>query len=470
MNKNNLILLTALIIISLCGESVLLANMSSGEMNMMRDNVFPENSGRSEPAVTIIARPAYVDISEETSRSAIKVKGENFPEATVRYRIINGDNQYNCWDYESQVFVSSTNYADGPQVPGDMIEEAVWWIFYERGSNISTEAVLSFRVGPDYDEELLSIELPDASAIVDYFTLNLDYSNSDPPLRNNADVTLGQAVNENEFLSSVNFKLEIDLEQDTLPIRIDNSEIITQIISSGITGNTVHQVTTVIGEWPGDTTIIVPSGDEEDDDQPVELSSFTASVTANSFVELQWISQTETNMLGYNVFRSSSEVLNEAVIMNTSIINAHNSSQQQVYIYEDVHVDIGETYYYWLQSVDLDLTNEFHGPVSITVQEEEMIEPPVYRTKLYNNYPNPFNPVTTINYSLSEDVDMMELKIYNIQGQLVQTLREGHHKKGEYCVNWDGLDYLGKPVSSGIYFYRMSTPFYDKAYKMMILK
>jgi hypothetical protein len=105
-------------------------------------------------------------------------------------------------------------------------------------------------------------------------------------------------------------------------------------------------------------------------------------------------------------------------------------------------------------------------PVSVEEDLTAVIEP----VKLYN-YPNPFNPETTIKYSLQEDVESMELRIYNIRGQLVRTLIEGApHQKGEYQVIWDGKNDSGRPVTSGVYFYRMTTPDFDQFNKMLLLK
>jgi hypothetical protein len=203
---------------------------------------------------------------------------------------------------------------------------------------------------------------------------------------------------------------------------------------------------------------------------PVELSSFTANVTANMFVELQWIAETETNMLGYHVYRGDSNTLSESYQITGQPIPATNSSEPHSYTYVDEDVLSGNTYYYWLQTIDLDLTHSFHGPVAVTLEDDPEVPDPVFTTALNQNFPNPFNPETTIEYSLREDAEMMELKIYNVLGQLVKTIHAGPQTQGEHTVVWDGRDNSNRNVTSGIYFYRMSTPSYNKIYKMMLLK
>lgn len=88
---------------------------------------------------------------------------------------------------------------------------------------------------------------------------------------------------------------------------------------------------------------------------------------------------------------------------------------------------------------------------------------------LHKNYPNPFNPVTTISFILHKEM-RCNLDIYNIKGQKVKTLYNGVSVAGTQKVVWDGTDDIGKPVSSGLYYYRLSTPQGVQTRKMLLLK
>jgi len=88
---------------------------------------------------------------------------------------------------------------------------------------------------------------------------------------------------------------------------------------------------------------------------------------------------------------------------------------------------------------------------------------------MLNNYPNPFNLSTTINYSLSKD-GLVKLSIYNIRGQLVTKLVTNPQTKGTYKVTWNGTDQTGKRVSPGLYFYRIETNGKTLTNKMILLK
>jgi hypothetical protein len=76
------------------------------------------------------------------------------------------------------------------------------------------------------------------------------------------------------------------------------------------------------------------------------------------------------------------------------------------------------------------------------------------RTMLFKNYPNPFNPSTTIRYALSEDMHVT-LTVYNTLGQLVATLVDQDQQPGYREVVWNGTNDFDQKVASGIYIYRM---------------
>jgi hypothetical protein len=89
---------------------------------------------------------------------------------------------------------------------------------------------------------------------------------------------------------------------------------------------------------------------------------------------------------------------------------------------------------------------------------------------LANNYPNPFNPATTIKYALPE-ASNVTLEVYNVVGQVVRTLVADHQNAGRYVVQWDASNDSGHSLSSGIYFYRlMAGGEFLEVKKMLLLK
>jgi ABC-type dipeptide/oligopeptide/nickel transport system permease subunit len=90
-------------------------------------------------------------------------------------------------------------------------------------------------------------------------------------------------------------------------------------------------------------------------------------------------------------------------------------------------------------------------------------------TELLANYPNPFNPETVIRFTVEFPTDV-SIDIYNVKGQRVHTILDGHVGAGYHQVVWDGTDDLGRDVSSGIYFYRMNAGEYSSIRKMLLMK
>jgi len=88
---------------------------------------------------------------------------------------------------------------------------------------------------------------------------------------------------------------------------------------------------------------------------------------------------------------------------------------------------------------------------------------------LGQNYPNPFNPSTTISFTMPKTANV-NLSIYNVKGQLVNTLVNGSKAFGNHSVVWNGKDVNGNDVPSGIYFYRLSTDDSVETKKMMLMK
>ncbi|HPR17180.1 MAG TPA: C25 family cysteine peptidase [Candidatus Cloacimonadota bacterium] len=91
-------------------------------------------------------------------------------------------------------------------------------------------------------------------------------------------------------------------------------------------------------------------------------------------------------------------------------------------------------------------------------------------TSLNGNYPNPFNPETTISFSTTESSAHTEICIYNLKGQKVKQLVDAQFSAGQHSVVWYGKDDNGKPVSSGIYLCKMKAGNYQNTRKMILLR
>ncbi|MBC8385135.1 MAG: T9SS type A sorting domain-containing protein [Candidatus Cloacimonetes bacterium] len=204
---------------------------------------------------------------------------------------------------------------------------------------------------------------------------------------------------------------------------------------------------------------------------PVELSTFTAVYTNGSSL-LEWTTQTESNNMGWNIYRSETG-LEDGVQVNGHLIHgAGTSTEPTYYVFADeTPTVIGTTYNYWLESRDYSGNDEIYGPISLTIPEQNQENPDVPDTAISKarNYPNPFAPNTEISFSLGQPAHV-SLTIYNIKGQEIVRLFNGYHTDGEFRKTWNGRDMNGKEVSSGIYTYIIKAGAEEQIGKMILTK
>jgi flagellar hook assembly protein FlgD len=84
--------------------------------------------------------------------------------------------------------------------------------------------------------------------------------------------------------------------------------------------------------------------------------------------------------------------------------------------------------------------------------------------------PNPFNPVTSVEFDVPDEGGPLNISVFDVAGRLVTTLYSGHHEPGTHSVTWDGRDTRGRSVASGIYFARLSAGEFQASRKMVLLK
>jgi len=172
-----------------------------------------------------------------------------------------------------------------------------------------------------------------------------------------------------------------------------------------------------------------------DDAVPVELASFTASVSEYD-VTLNWVTGTEVNNQGFEIERNSGNGFE-----NIGYVAGFGTSSE-THSYEFVDVSLNEgTYSYRLKQLDLDGTFEYSDVIEVDFTVNEFA--------LAQNYPNPFNPSTIINFSLAVD-SKVNLKVFDVLGQEVANLISSDLVAGSHNV-----DFNASGLNSGVYFYRI---------------
>ena len=187
---------------------------------------------------------------------------------------------------------------------------------------------------------------------------------------------------------------------------------------------------------------------------PVELSAFTGKVVDEKEVKLNWITKTEVNNYGFNVERR----INEGEWNSITFIEGHgNSNSPKEYSYTDNDLSVGGSkFQYRLKQVDSDGKFEYSDVVEVEVVPTKF--------ELSQNYPNPFNPSTTIRFSLPKET-RLKINIYNMLGELVETLAEGNYEAGYHKVTFNASS-----LPSGAYVYRIESPDFVQVRKMVLIK
>jgi len=130
------------------------------------------------------------------------------------------------------------------------------------------------------------------------------------------------------------------------------------------------------------------------------------------------------------------------------------------------------TYYASVQAIDNSFVgSEFSAEISFEITESSVNADDMspILTRLQGNYPNPFNPTTTIAFDLAAETQV-SLEVYNAKGQKVKTVLQENLAAGAHSIVWDGKDSNNRAVASGVYFYQLQAADYTKTKKMMLLK
>ena len=187
----------------------------------------------------------------------------------------------------------------------------------------------------------------------------------------------------------------------------------------------------------------------EPDNIPVELSSFSATVNSNN-VMLKWITATELNNKGFEIERNTplntlSRGENGVVWKNIGFVNGKGTTtESSFYSFTDIGLKPGK-YNYRIKQIDFNGTFKYYN-----LAETVEINSP-NKFELSQNYPNPFNPRTTIRFQLPTKANVT-LKIFDVLGSELETLLNQELDEGYHKIDFDAGE-----ISSGIYFYQLST-------------
>jgi hypothetical protein len=187
---------------------------------------------------------------------------------------------------------------------------------------------------------------------------------------------------------------------------------------------------------------------------PVAISSFNAMPT-NGGVKIQAsFYSTLADAKFVNVYRANGRG------DDFQTLTTVNAPENGKFSFVDKSVVAGGAYRYKIGVIEGD--NEYLSPVAD-------VRLPGAKITLDQNVPNPFNPETTIRFSLPSS-ERVTLNVYSASGALVRTLVDGVQPTGSHSFTWNGVDNRGNAVSSGVYFYRLTAGKFNDTRKMVLLK
>lgn len=189
---------------------------------------------------------------------------------------------------------------------------------------------------------------------------------------------------------------------------------------------------------------------------PVTLISITATVSKNN-VSLTWITENEINNAGFEVQRML--LKDKAIWSKVGYVEGSGTTfEPKTYTFEDKKVRVGK-YYYRLKQIDYN--NHFELYEFGNVVE---IAPPG-KFEVSQNYPNPSNPSSKIDFTLPVDAHVT-LVVFDITGRLIRTLLNNEYK----TADWYTIKFDGSSLASDIYFYRLMTGSDIVTKKMLLIK
>ena len=399
----------------------------------------------------MLHRPERMDMSTADSESVVLVQASGYSGSALRFRILGSQgssDEMQAWDHVNNAWIGSGTISTGVLINDDLGNPATgtyFWVPVRRntstngaGRYVDDDTQTSYD-GTDTDALTRArynaiAPLPAVRAMVAnnaIITLNGKLLGTTTYPLTKKYVILGyDAVEKGKLITGTSsaittgaYALKSDVPLYRIEVRTQRDVLISELTNAS--------------GWNATTGL-------DDITLPVELSSFTVTPTQNG-AKLQWVSQSESNLIGYHVYRAELNDFSQALQVS-ALIEATNASHTQVYVFTDSGLQPLVTYYYWLMASEYSGVSQIFGPIHITLAGEEQSPELPVKTGLDKLYPNPFNPEISIRYGLTEAADL-KLSIYNLKGQKVHSLEIQNQNKGFHKYLWDASQ-----EASGIYF------------------
>lgn len=230
-----------------------------------------------------------------------------------------------------------------------------------------------------------------------------------------------------------------------------------------------------ISDWRLDwSSNVTPGSLDNDQALPVELQNFHGSLIGHD-VNLWWKTVTEINNYGFEIERCEKQDAKSMKWEKIGFVagNGNSSSVKEYSFTDDIskHLSLYDpkdpldnhnlTLNYRLKQIDNDGSYSYSNEITVETLPASSL-PTEYM--LFNNYPNPFNPVTTIRFGLPKDMKVV-LEVYNILGEKIATLLNKEITTGYHEVKFNGAE-----IPGGVYLYKLSTEEFSTTKKLLLMK
>jgi len=197
---------------------------------------------------------------------------------------------------------------------------------------------------------------------------------------------------------------------------------------------------------PGTYSFFVTAIYADPSGESVPSNTVIVTISFSSPENLTAVSQGQNIYIEWNTPINGTYLTNYKIYRNGEFIIDTTENN-----YLDESIAVGTYSYYVIANYYGNLSEPSN---TVTIDHTLTGENLIMQMNLLSNHPNPFNPSTTIKYSIQND-SKVELSVFNIKGQIIKILANNEFTKGKHSIIWYGKDESGKSVSSGVYYYKL---------------
>ncbi|TNE71316.1 T9SS type A sorting domain-containing protein [bacterium] len=352
-----------------------------------------------------------------------------------------------------QIGASTLTYLSGLAVAVDPITNASpvnWTWSFSTGSRGALQAGTG-KIFLNFDQsQFNNIPIPSNTIrVLGSITNNFVKNGNTLEITIPADVTIGNDFPVEVTVSSAaGIQVDPNLESQAAPT-----------IMKGLAGSNQPPISTGLNDYSASTSAETTTQTNTSNPLPVELAFFEVVLNESEMKpQLNWATFTETENLGFTLYRKYASVDETSDWEEIRFVEGAGFSQEKLdYSFVDKDVSIAGNYLYRLIQTDFDGTKTQVGEI------EFLFEKPS-RLSLSPNYPNPFNPSTTIQYEIPNK-QLVRIQVFDILGRVVQTLVNQNQLAGRYSVTFNAPH-----LASGIYFIRLQSGGLSKSIKVTLIK